>query len=108
MIPLCPVEMIGDPGARGFDVGHLSVVAVQIDGLLRVYRNSCPHLGVQLNWMPDQFLDHDLRRIQCSMHGALFEPADGLCIYGPCHGAALTPIPSRIHDGWLLVDPTAD
>lgn len=54
------------------------------------YLNRCPHLGIELNWMPDQFLESGGDLIICSTHGALFKIDDGLCISGPCQGQALT------------------
>lgn len=54
------------------------------------YVNSCPHIGVTLNWLPEQFLDSEGELIQCSTHGALFLIETGECISGPCNGQALT------------------
>lgn len=105
MIRLCPLADLPAPTARGFALADISLVVVHIDATLAVYRNSCPHLGVELNWLPDQFLDVDQRLLQCAMHGALFRPADGHCLYGPCRGAALTAVPWRLVDGWLEVAP---
>lgn len=62
---------------------------VRIDNQFYAYRNRCPHLGIELNWMPGQFLDADKCFIQCSTHGALFTPEDGHCIAGPCAGDQL-------------------
>lgn len=56
------------------------------------YHNKCPHLGIQLEMIPDQFLDSSHSLITCSMHGALFRIEDGLCISGPCLEQALEPI----------------
>lgn len=56
------------------------------------YLNRCPHLGIELNWMPGRFMDSDNCFIQCSTHGALFLPDSGECIAGPCQGEALTPL----------------
>ncbi len=53
------------------------------------YENSCPHTGVNLNWQNEQFFSFDGLYLQCSLHGALFEPESGLCIRGPCKGAKL-------------------
>jgi len=57
------------------------------------YQNSCPHTGASLNWMPNQFFDHESRYIQCGMHGAIFEPDTGLCIRGPCLAQSLLQLP---------------
>lgn len=65
---------------------------VQFDGNLYAYENWCPHLGVELNWMPDQFLESGGDLIICSTHGALFRIEDGHCLSGPCQGANLRPL----------------
>lgn len=61
----------------------------------RAYLNRCPHMGVELNWMPGRFMDLDKLFLQCSTHGALFKPRDGECIAGPCQGDALTALDLR-------------
>jgi nitrite reductase/ring-hydroxylating ferredoxin subunit len=103
MLSVCTVDDIPEDEARGFRIGETSLFVVRRDDALHVYRNSCPHLGIELNWIPDQFLDREGSLIQCSTHGALFRIEDGECLAGPCHGAALEVIPHRIVDGQLLV-----
>lgn len=69
----------------------------------RAYLNVCPHLGIELNWMPGRFMDADNLFIQCSTHGALFKPSTGECIAGPCQGDALTALEVRERDGhWQI------
>ena len=67
-----------------------------------VYVNSCPHTGVNLEWMPDRFFSADGRYLQCATHGALFRPEDGYCVGGPCTGQSLQPLVSRVEDGFVL------
>ena len=74
----------GTSPQRGFALRH--------DGEMRAYVNQCPHLGIELNWMPGRFMDSDGCFIQCATHGALFLPKSGECIAGPCQGDALTPL----------------
>lgn len=69
----------------------------------KAYLNRCPHLGIELNWMPGRFMDADNLFIQCSTHGALFKPGTGECIAGPCQGDALTPLELREHKGRLQI-----
>lgn len=93
---LCNYDDIEEGKARGFalDGGEeASHFAVKKDGEIYAYRNFCPHLGVNLEWLPDQFLDADGELIQCATHGALFLPTSGECVAGPCTGASLTPVP---------------
>lgn len=67
------------------------------------YKNSCPHTGANLNWQEGQFFSFDGRFLQCSLHGALFEPVSGLCVRGPCLGQSLMPIAVVIENGNVFV-----
>lgn len=105
---LCALEEIQDPGTRGFELecGRPQterLFVVRKDGLLVAYRNSCPHTGAPLEWLPDQFFDRDNSFIQCAIHGALFRPEDGYCLRGPCVGASLEDVPLEVVDGRVLV-----
>ena len=99
MTVLCRLEDIPDGDARGFEVDSGSVVAVRRGETVRLYRNRCPHLGIELNFQPDVFLDREGEFIQCANHGALFEIDSGFCVAGPCSGQYLEALPCRIHDG---------
>lgn len=104
MRPLCHTSDIGEGQSKGFEVDGQSLFAVQRQGQWVVYRNQCPHLGINLEWMPDQFLDSDGCLIQCAMHGALFLIETGECISGPCSGQSLQAVAHEIRDGQLWVD----
>ena len=58
-------------------------------GTLHAYVNRCPHIGISLDWVDNQFFTIDGRYLMCANHGATFEPATGECIWGPCVGAVL-------------------
>jgi nitrite reductase/ring-hydroxylating ferredoxin subunit len=83
-------------GSKGFSItrdgGTIEGFVVWHEGQVYAYLNRCPHVGAPLDWMPDEFLNTDSSRIQCSMHGALFDIATGLCLQGPCSGRSLTPL----------------
>lgn len=68
------------------------------------YENSCPHTGVSLNWQEEQFFSLDGLFLQCSLHGALFEPTSGACIRGPCVGSNLNKINIIIENGIVYAD----
>ncbi|HAG96152.1 MAG: hypothetical protein CMK83_15830 [Pseudomonadales bacterium] len=89
MTVLCQVHELEEDSARGFEVDGQSVFAVKKDGQIYVYVNACPHIGIPLEFQPDEFLDMEKRFIQCANHGALFEIETGDCIAGPCAGQAL-------------------
>lgn len=107
---LCALADIPEGASKGFphpdptearDPRGLFVV--RRDGLVHAYRNRCPHRGLELNWVPDRFLDRDQSLILCSAHGALFEIASGLCVSGPCHGEQLEALPVEVIDGEVHV-----
>jgi nitrite reductase/ring-hydroxylating ferredoxin subunit len=110
---LCPRSAFGGVDARGFDVAMPGcahgIFVVRGDGGFRGYLNRCPHRGLPLNWLPDQFLDADGIHIQCANHGALFRIADGYCLAGPCAGSRLTPVRLITRGTGLWLDePAAD
>lgn len=89
---LCTLEEIPDGDAIGVSTPQGEVVVVRQGREVFAYRNQCPHLGIELNFQPDVFLDLDHRYIQCANHGALFQIEDGLCVFGPCQGESLVPL----------------
>ncbi len=112
---LCSLDDLDDPGARGFYIEDASGVAaifvVRRGDNVFGYLNQCPHMGVSLEWTPDQFLNIDGTLIQCSTHGAQFRIDDGYCVYGPCSGQALAPLALsvdgaeiRLHGAIRVVD----
>jgi nitrite reductase/ring-hydroxylating ferredoxin subunit len=69
-----------------FDVEAL---LVNYEGDLFAYFNRCPHVGISLDWVDNQFFTVDRRYLMCANHGAVFEPPTGECVWGPCVGLAL-------------------
>ena len=110
MRTLCRLEELSDGASKGFAPapgGFAGLFAVRRGDAVHVYVNSCPHLGLPLDWMPDRFLSADGSRIVCATHGAEFRIADGACLQGPCRGDRLEPVMARIEDGILLVPEDA-
>ena len=99
---LCRVDDIPEGEARGFYLEQGALFAVKKDGAIFVYRNSCPHLGTQLEWQENQFLDYDGELIQCASHGALFVIESGECVAGPCAGDHLQAVEFDIRDGDIV------
>jgi len=65
-------------------------------GQLQVWRNTCPHAGSPMDWIPGQFFSDDGKRLVCHTHGASFDPVSGDCLGGPCD-RGLYPLPFRVH-----------
>lgn len=110
---LCALSDIKDPGSRGFELARedaqpMRLFVVRKDDKVAAYRNSCPHTGAPLEWLPDQFLDLDNSFIQCAIHGALFRPEDGYCLRGPCVGESLQPLELQVVEGRLQLIVPAD
>lgn len=104
MTVLCNFDDIQEDQSKGFTVNEQKVFAVKKDGQMYVYQNWCPHLGINLEYMPDTFLDLDKRYIECANHGALFEIASGTCVVGPCSGQSLRPVSFEIKDNNVIID----
>jgi nitrite reductase/ring-hydroxylating ferredoxin subunit len=83
---------------RGFEL-----ILVMRNGAVHGYRNSCPHVGVPLDWGDGRCLS-GANELQCSLHGARFEADTGQCTAGPCYGDALERIPVRIDQGRVVCD----
>jgi nitrite reductase/ring-hydroxylating ferredoxin subunit len=108
--PLCRLDELPDGGAKGFGPaagGFTGLFAVRRGEMVAVYVNSCPHIGVPLDWMPDRFLTSDGSRIICATHGAEFEIPSGRCVRGPCLGDRLEAVMIQIKDGMILVPESA-
>ena len=104
---LCRMDELAEGQARGFDPlqrGKDSIFALVHEGQVRIYRNSCPHLDVRLEYRKDRFLSADGQLIVCYAHGAQFLPSTGECVYGPCLGQRLDALPWRVEEGWLVLE----
>jgi nitrite reductase/ring-hydroxylating ferredoxin subunit len=80
---------------KGFAVRHA--------GKACAFVNSCPHLGTELDWQPGEFFEESGLYLVCSTHGAIFEPATGFCVAGPCRGASLEPLQVREQGGEVFL-----
>lgn len=104
---LCALDDIPDGDAIGRTYPEGEVVLIRQGREVFAYQNRCPHLSIELNFMPDVFLDTEKRYIQCVNHDALFQIEDGYCIFGPCQGDSLPAVAIEIRDGevWLSETP---
>ena len=72
-------------------------------GDFHAYVNRCRHMPTPLDFIRDEFFSEGRRYLMCYTHGALYEPATGLCVGGPCKGESLYSLPVRIEAGEVLV-----
>lgn len=106
-LPLCRLDDLPLRGSKGIMHQGQALFAVRQGDRVFVYENRCPHRGVPLEWVADQFLDSSQRLIQCATHGALFLPESGECVAGPCVGQSLRQLPCYLHDGQLWLGVSA-
>jgi len=104
---LCPLAEIPERTGKGFTISRhgaeLEILVVRVGDAAYGYVNCCPHYGITLEWMKDRFVDHDREHIQCSTHGARFRFTDGYCVWGPCAGYSLAPVPLVVRDGLIHI-----
>jgi nitrite reductase/ring-hydroxylating ferredoxin subunit len=111
--PLCASGELAERGlAVLFDVtlwrAPARAFALRFDGQVVAYMNRCAHVPTEMDWQPGQFLDLDKRWIICSIHGAVYEPADGHCVAGPCIGGRLMRIDTKEREGTVYWYPSRD
>lgn len=102
-IEFCRLRDIPDGGSKEFTVAGEALFAVRQNDRVHLYRNSCPHTGLPLNWQPDHFMCPDRRFIQCSVHAAIFEPDTGRCVAGPCIGDSLNAVDCDVREDKVYI-----
>jgi nitrite reductase/ring-hydroxylating ferredoxin subunit len=83
------------PGAKQ----PIPAFVIRFDGQVHAYLNLCPHAYTELDWQPGEFFDSAGLSLICATHGAMFEPASGHCVAGPCRGRSLEPVAVEERDG---------
>ncbi len=78
---------------------------VRYCGQLRAYVNRCPHVQLSLDYGDGEFFDGDKQFLICRNHGAVFDPATGRCLAGPCAGAQLQTLTLKTEGEVILVEP---
>lgn len=105
---LCALQELENGASRGFTVetpaGVEDIFVVRRNTRVVAYRNSCPHTGGPLDWVPDQFLSLDGSQIQCATHDARFRIEDGVCIVGPCAGKRLSAVITVVAEGAVYAE----
>ena len=76
---------------------------VNYAGHFYAYVNRCAHVGTPVDMWPNEFFTDDGRHLICATHGAVYQPETGLCIAGPCPGAALTPLAVALEGAEVVV-----
>ena len=84
---------------------EVEALLVNYQGEFFAFTNRCPHVGITLDWVDNQFFSVDRRYLMCANHGAVFEPQTGECIWGPCVGLSLQSIALEIKNNKIFLRP---
>lgn len=107
---ICASSDLADSGkAVRFDVTvasgrTISALVFRYQGQVFAYHNSCRHIPVELDLADGEVFDLTGHYLVCSMHGALYQPASGLCVGGPCRGQRLTPVAVSERNGQVFCE----
>ena len=104
---LCALSELEENVGRSFCSPAGEVILVLRDAQVYAWQNICPHLGINLEFNPDEFMDCEQHYLVCSNHGALFQVEDGRCVAGPCQGESLLSVPISIVSGEIRLAETA-
>lgn len=89
-----PLPELGD-FATGF--------VVRYDGVPYAYINQCAHISVELDWKEGEFFDANKTHFVCATHGAMYQPNNGYCVWGPCKGKQLKSLPTVEVNGEIVI-----
>jgi hypothetical protein len=99
---ICKSDVLKEKGLSvRFESSSLALpaFAIRYEGKVYAYLNRCPHRGTELDWEPGEVFDKDGEFLICATHGALFQADTGMCVSGPCKGAALQSVSVLEQDG---------
>jgi len=63
--------------------------AIRFQNEVHAYVNRCAHIVMEMDARENHFFDPKRQWLMCSSHGALYEPATGRCVGGPCRGGLI-------------------
>ena len=98
---------LGDGESRAFSFQRegtrIEAFLIRFEGRFHAYENVCRHLPVSLDYDDGQFFNREQNFVVCRTHGALYHPANGKCVQGPCGGESLFPVKIVLEEGavWL-------
>ncbi len=82
---------------------EIPTFAVRYQDQIRVFKNICGHIAINLDFKPGQFFDEEGENIICSTHDAHYAPDTGKCLGGPCYGVGLEPLEAIEDEGILYL-----
>ena len=68
------------------------------------YQNTCRHIPITLDYGDGRFFNSAGTHFVCQTHGATYLPLTGVCVEGPCVGAALKNLQVEVVEGEIWFD----
>lgn len=93
------IEDLSEGKALNLNVADCHLVITKHQNEIIAYENQCPHQNKPLSDVGQSPYDQDGDYLKCDHHGALFSPATGACITGPCQGNHLKRVTIGIEKG---------
>jgi nitrite reductase/ring-hydroxylating ferredoxin subunit len=93
-----PALANGGKGVR-FDAAGQPAFAIRHENRVHAYWNRCAHVPTELDWNEGEFFDSSRLYLICATHGALYDPASGVCLGGRCNGTGLKALAVVERDG---------
>lgn len=79
-----------------------SAFVVRFEGKALCYLDACAHMGIRLNRDTNEYFRNRTKYLLCRSHGAIYDPASGLCTYGPCAGLSLISLAISEREGSIF------
>jgi nitrite reductase/ring-hydroxylating ferredoxin subunit len=100
-VPIIPAFIIEDDALGTVKVR--GAVVARKGGRVFAYANICRHIPLSLDLGDGDVASADRQVFLCHHHGARYRIEDGKCLYGPCDGDSLFPLPFEERDGELIL-----
>jgi nitrite reductase/ring-hydroxylating ferredoxin subunit len=102
-------DAVAPGGALAFSLeGRACMLVRAPGGELRAYLNVCAHHARPLDAATGGFWAEDAAVLECGEHGARYDPLSGVCVAGPCEGAALDPVRIEVRAGEVWAELPLD
>ena len=88
---------------QNVEMPDIPAFAVRYQDKVRVFKNICGHIAINLDFVAGQFFDEEGEHLMCATHGALYAPTTGRCLGGPCFGVGLEVIEAKELEGILYI-----
>ncbi|HEY2933650.1 MAG TPA: Rieske 2Fe-2S domain-containing protein [Acidobacteriota bacterium] len=84
-------------------IGPEQAFLIRYQDEFHAFVNRCRHVHIPLDYDDNDFFSSDGEFLVCKNHGAVYEPAAGNCVFGPCDGRGLARLPIEVRDSHVVL-----